>query len=810
MSFSVPKSTLESLEWERVVGKLRACCRSPLGRGLLADASGAMLFESDDEGVRARMRETSEARALLERDILLPLGGCIDLEPLLARAEKGFLLEGAELVELGTTLSAMHASRRLLDRNADEAPALASLARKIEPQIGLAEVVERCMDPSGDVRDAASATLARAREEVRRRSSMLKRRIERAIGHEDIAPHLSDRFYTVRNERFVLPVRAAARGRVRGIVHDASRSGTTIYVEPEDMIEPNNLLRQAGLTVEREIQRVLRELSSAVADTAGPIRESLAWLARLDLAFARGIHSRETGAVEPEIGREGIFELPALRHPLLPADGCVANDLRVGGDFAVLLLSGPNAGGKTVALKSVALAALMVRAGMHVLAGPGARVDLADRVLAEIGDHQDIRESLSTFSAAMTALAGILRDAGPHVLVCLDEIGVGTDPSEGAAIAQATLEALADAGARVVTTTHYNLLKEMAEIDPRFENASVEFDPRTLAPTYHVRIGSPGASSASAVAARMGLPRTVLARAAALLDREDRRLDRMLSELAATRAGLEAERRAAEALRAESDALREQYRAKLARLRERRDELFVGMRRDLEAAFREAHSEVARIVADLQRTPSSRRAARAREELEVVREEAGRHQAESGLVPEPTVVERAVDPIDWSRIRAGDRVRAPGGGVGTLLSLPDKKGRVRVQIAGAKLMVPHDQLAATTENNRERSRPASLGTEGPSPAHPDRSAGSGGAGGLAEVDLRGLRVDEALDRLDRALDLATAEGRDAIRIIHGIGTGALRSAVREHLPRSPHVVDWMECPREEGGAGATRGILRKD
>ena len=272
-------------------------------------------------------------------------------------------------------------------------------------------------------------------------------------------------------------MKADAKGHVRGIVHDATRSGTTLFVEPDGMVELNNRHREAELTVEREILRVLRDLSTAVARAVDSLRTSLEGIGRLDLAIARGQLSRDTEGVEPDVGTQGVFELPGIRHPLIPANECVANDLRVGEDFSVLLLSGPNAGGKTVALKCFALAALMVRAGLHVPANPGARVDLVDCVLADIGDHQDIQESLSTFSAAMANLAGILRDAGPNSLVCLDEIGVGTDPSEGAAIAQSTLEALADSGARVVTTTHYNLLKEMAEVDDRFENASVEIDP---------------------------------------------------------------------------------------------------------------------------------------------------------------------------------------------------------------------------------------------------------------------------------------------------------------------------------------------
>ena len=803
MPFDVAESTLGSLEWARLIDDLRTCCRTPQGRLLLSESSDESLFEADESDVRIRLCETTEARILLDRDAIAPLAGCADLTASLAHAEKGGVLEPTQLIDVRSTLEAMHATLRFFDHHREQTPALDELASRIEERSDLEAAIGRCLEANGEVRDAASTSLANARREALGLSGNLQRRIERALRHADIKPHLSDHFHTVRNGRFVLPVRADSKGHVRGIVHDASRSGTTLFVEPDDMVELNNRHRQAELTVEREILRVLRELSAAVARNAMPLRTNLEWIARLDLAVARGQLSRMTEGVEPEVGHEGIFELDGIRHPLISPDQCVANDLRLGRDFTVLILSGPNAGGKTVALKSVALAALMVRAGMHVPANPGARVDLVDRVLADIGDHQDIQESLSTFSAAMATLADILRGAGPNTLVCLDEVGVGTDPSEGAAIAQATLEALADSGARVVTTTHYNLLKEMAEIDDRFKNASVEFDPKTLAPTYRVRIGSPGASSATTVAARMGMPQRVLERAGGLLDREDRRLDRMLAELGASRALLESEKIAASSLRAESEQARQEYRTKLARLQERRDKLFGDMRRELDDSFRDAHSEVARIIAELQRQPSSRRAATARTQLETLRDHTAQTQSDRGIKPTPTPAESTTNPIDWPRARVGDAVRAPGGGAGTLLSLPDRKGRVMVQVAGAKLTISRDQLGgANPKTDRKTSSSGSTPSEItlPSPR----------IGGTVETDLRGLRVDEALDRLDVALDLAAAEGRDEVRVIHGIGTGALRSAVREHLPRSHYVAEWVEATREEGGAGATRGILKKD
>ena len=803
MPFEVAESTLESLEWSRIADALRIACRTPIGALILAESSAAGLFEATEEGIRARLAETSEARALLDHDEPPPLGGCADVRDALGRAEKGGVLEAAELSEVRRTLEAMHSTLRFFDRRREDSPELFEIAAHIEEAPGLETQIGRCLDANGEVRDGASPALAQARRDAHRLGGELQTRIERALQQADVKPHLSDAYYTVRNGRFVLPVKSDAKVHVRGIVHDASRSGTTLFVEPDGMVNLNNKHRQAELTVEREILRVMRELSAAVAREADSIRNSLERIGRLDLAFARGALSRDMDAVLPEIGREGVFELGGLRHPLIPADECVSNDLRVGADFRVLILSGPNAGGKTVALKSIALAALLVRAGMHVPANPGARVDLVDRVLADIGDHQDINESLSTFSAAMANLAGILRAAGPDTLVCLDEVGVGTDPSEGAAIAQSTLEALADDGARVITTTHYNLLKEMAEVDARFKNASVEFDPETLAPTYRVRIGAPGASSATTVAARMGMPQGVLDRASALLDREDRRLDQMLSELAASRALLESEKAAAASLRAESEQAREEYRGKLARLQERRDKLFGEMRGELDTSFRDAHGEVSRIIAELQRAPSSRRAADAKTKLESLRDETERVQEKRGFVPTPAEDAPAAAPIDWPKARVGDAVRTPGGGEGTLLSLPDRKGRVSVQVSGRKVVLGRDQLTslAGPPLDQAPSRPRERDAQ---PLPPAR------IGGLVEADLRGLRVDEAIERLDVVLDLAAAEGRDEIRVIHGIGTGALRRAVREHLPRSHYVVETVEAAREEGGAGATRAILRKD
>ena len=797
VDFSITQKTLERLEWPRLAARLAGAARTPRGRARLAPPPGedaAAGFAPSLEAVLERHAETAEALAILAEGEAPPLGGVGEVSGSLARAHKGGTLAAEALLGLRGTLAALRETAGFLEARREDAPRLALLAAAVREQAALERRIEAALEPSGEVRDTASPELARARRESRSVTAEIQQRLERLLQDPDLRSRLSDAYFTVRNDRYVLPVRAEAKGAVRGILHDASRSGTTVFVEPEALVDLNNRLRQSGLAVEREALRVLEELSAAVGGAADEIEAGISALAGIDLAFARATLAQELRATRPEVGSEGVVRAFGLRHPLLPADEAVGNDASLGEGYQVLVLSGPNAGGKTVALKSVALAVLCVRAGLFVPAEAGARVDLFDAVLADIGDEQDIRESLSTFSAHMANLSRIVDEATPRSLVVLDEIGAGTDPIEGAAVAQACLEALADRGARVITTTHYNLLKEMAEVTPRFANASFEFDPETLAPTYRLRVGHPGASSALAVAARMGLDPGVLARANQLLDREDRRLDRMLSELAATRAALEHEQHEGVRARAASEAVRAEYEAKLAALQERRETLYRSMHEDLERSFREAREQVAAVVRELQSGGSARDATRAQQrlsELAAERREALR-DAEPLAVQAPPLA-----PLDWRHARVGDAVGIRGGGEGRLLALPDQRGRVAVGVGGARLIVPMARVGAASAAEPAAPKPVSL--------HRETIAriADAEAPGAQRCDLRGLRVEEALDRLAEALDRAAALGSGSVTIVHGIGTGALRDAVRRHMKESPYVARFGPGEPGEGGEGVT-------
>ena len=753
------------------------------------------LFEGSREDAAIRRAETSEARAILKDGDLPPLQGIVELAALLVRARKGGVLSARELLDLRATTGAFSATARFFALRREIAPLLISHAEAIADFGDLEFDIDAALDPTGEVRDDATTTLAEARREARRLDAEIQTSLDSLLRDSGVAARLSDRYFTVRNDRYVLPVRADSRGGFGGIVHDVSNSGTTLFIEPERLVDLNNRHRQAELAIEREIRRILRELSAAAGRSADDVETAANRVTSIDLAFARAHFAEQINATSPEVLHEGIVDLPQLRHPLLPKEDAVPNDLRLGKDFQVLVISGPNAGGKTVAMKAAALAALFVRAGLHVPASPGARVDFFDGIHADIGDEQDIRESLSTFSGHMANLANIVEVADRNSLVVLDELGVGTDPGEGAAIAQAALETLADAGARVIVTTHYNLLKEMAEVDTRFANASVDFDERTLEPTYRLRIGAAGSSSATAVASRMGLRSDVVERAAALLEREDRQLDRLLSELAANRSALEREQREATQARSESEAARAEYRKKLEDLRDRREKLFRTMREDLDRGFRDAHAQIAAVIRDLQRGGTAQDAAHARERLQGLDARAKSAAAEEGF-------DREREPrpkVDWRKAHAGDTVRIEGGSDAVLLALPDRRGRVAIQKGSARVVVSAERVIELQHSSQKVV--SSRTTRTPTPAVRVDAGDNGDS--TSRCDLRGLRVDEALDVLDEFLDRAISADRRSLVVVHGIGTGALRSAVREHLQGSRYVASFENADPAEGGDGAT-------
>ncbi|MEE8558031.1 MAG: Smr/MutS family protein [Myxococcota bacterium] len=798
MGFLHDPATLERFEWPRLLARLAT--QASTARGAEVCRRGE--FAPDLESVRALLRETTEARRILDAEEDLPLGGISDLRPLLAGAARGQQQPTTELLGVLRTARAARQVATFLRERGERAPALAAVAADLPDLRALEGALERAITPEGELREDASPELRRTIRRIRDLEAEVERRMERKLRDPAIVPHLQDNYATTREGRPVLPLRADSHARVPGIVHDSSSSGTTVFVEPADVVEVGNRLRIARRDREREIERILAELLERVRADLDPLEETGRILEGLDAAMARGRLSHRLDAIEPSVGPDLPLALRLLVHPLLllegglPSGSVVPNDIALPEGVQALLVSGPNAGGKTVVAKAVGLAALSARAGLHVTCGAGSTLPLFDAVFADIGDEQDLRAGLSTFSARMTNLAEIVRRSGPRSLVVLDEVGEGTEPGEGAALAQALLEALVDRGATVVATTHFNRLKELGGEDGRFLNASAEFDRETLKPTYRVHLGVPGSSGAAWVAERVGVSPEIVERARTLLDGEDRKLEALTRGLSELRQELEAERRVATQVREETEQVRDEYEARLASLRAAREKALASMKDELEQAFRSARTEIADVVRELQRGKSSqgRAANEARDALARVR----RRTQEVERV-HPTEPASPRPPIDWRRVDVGSRLEVSGiPGEAVLVRGPGRKDEVVVRMGGIKMTLPESRVLRT------------LGPPEPRPrvGHVDVVRSPESEGLQEACDLRGLRVDEALERADAHLQRALGTSLSRVLFIHGHGTGALRAAIREWLRDSPFIATSEPAGPHEGGNGVTVATLR--
>jgi DNA mismatch repair protein MutS2 len=742
--------------------------------------------------VEAALERTAEARRALAQEGAPPLDGVPDPRPVLDRAStEGSVLDGPELLTLVPLLDAAPRLAAYARAIRPVAPALAASAESLPRLADLRDLLRRALDDDGAVTDRASARLGQVRRELRDRRRRLVADLERLLQTEGERV-FADRFVTVRHGRYVLPVRAEAKSRLRGIVHDRSQSGQTLFVEPEATVEANNDLVALEREEAQETARILGELSDAVRARRDELATLVDTLGALDAVFARAHLAERMEATRPAIDRDGGIELKAARHPLLlaqqwrdPSRTVVPVDLELAHDRPLLLITGPNAGGKTIALKTLALLSLMTQAGCHVPAKSGSRVPVFDRVFAVIGDAQSVAENLSTFSAFVKDVREVLDQADARSLVLLDELGAGTDPDEGAALARAILESLADRGTLVVATTHLEPLRAFAAVEPRARNASVEFDASTLAPTFRLVYDRPGQSWALAIAARLGLASDLILRAEGHRTAEARRLTELLAQLDAKN-------------RSEAERVRELERRETetaARLAAARD----AERRATEQArtvLERAKTEAAALLTDIRRAVSSewerlKRTDRSRPALQ----ESRRRLQEAGSRALPTVPAPA--PADGPLAPGAAVAAAHLGLKGELVEIQGEMATVRAGSMTVRVPVtalrrseaPVAARAATVRVTRG-------GDDGPS-----RSIG-------AELLLLGKTTDEARDLVEQYLDDAFMAGLPNVRLVHGKGTGALRKAVRTLLSSHPLVESFRDGEPSEGGAGATVAALK--
>jgi DNA mismatch repair protein MutS2 len=769
----------DALGWNAFCELLARFAATPLGH----DRAISLVPARELRAIELGLRETREARAALDTEGPPPWDGVTDVRPALTQAAPdGAILDGPTLVALGRTLAAASRLAAYGRRLATAAPGLAERCRELPACETLAEAIAHDLDPEGRLLDRASPRLRSVRRQIASLRAELQSRLEALLDRPTLAPALQDRYVTVRNGRYVLPVRGDARRAVRGIVHDHSASGATVFIEPEEVIELNNQLTQRGLEERDEELRLLRELTARVRVEIPQLEGLLDELGTLDLAFARAASAERLGASEPQITDGGDLELRAARHPLLVVQSwergtpVVPIDLWLPASRPALLITGPNAGGKTVALETAGLLTLMAQAGCHLPAEPGSRVPLTDQVLAVIGDEQSLAQNLSTFSSFVRQVREILETATARSLVLLDELGAGTDPAEGAALGAALVEALLARGARVVATTHLEPLKVFAQTDPRCENASVAFDAQRLSPTFRLEYGHPGPSYALTIGERLGLPPAVIASARAHLGEAGRRLETLLGDLTARERA--AEVAAADATHREAEASAALDRAQRALARA-----------ESEAARlrREAQAEARTIVAEARRKVGH--------ELDRLKtEEATRRRAQETYhrlrVTEAELGTPSVAPAANPAEAAPGHVRLRGLGLAGRVVAEDAE-TVTVQAGSLTVRVPRSELEPAAASTVSRAAPA---TTVSLPSRYDVPR---------ELHLLGRTTDEARVAVEKFLDDAVLAGHETVRIVHGKGTGALRRMVDGCLRKHPLVSAFRPGSPAEGGTGAT-------
>jgi DNA mismatch repair protein MutS2 len=800
--------TLHILEYPKILARLADFCDFSASAELARDLSPTPGFDDAFE----RLAETSEARKLLSTQDLT-IGGAHDIREQVDLAARGGVLEPKELLDVQNTLIATRNLRRNLEKQANDFPRLAELALRLPAPQGLVEAISRAIADNGEVLDNASDKLAGIRREVRVAHDRLMTRLQRYLTDPGTASKLQEALITQRDGRYVIPLRSEFKGQIKSIVHDQSSSGATLFVEPLAVVELNNTYRELQLAERDEVRRILAALSAQVGALAGEIVPGVQALAELDLAFAKAKYAEEIHAAEPVLhelkvsgskskvpdqpsilrsAQDKPFNFPTLklihaRHPLLDPATVVPVDIDLAPGTYALVITGPNTGGKTVSLKTVGLLALMAQSGLHIPAQSGSELPCFQAVYADIGDEQSIEQSLSTFSGHITNIVHILKKADRRALVILDELGAGTDPQEGSALARAILSHLLERNVTTFVATHYPELKTFAHSTPGVVNASLEFDIQTLRPTYHLVIGLPGRSNALAIAQRLGLPEAVVAAARSEINPDDLRADKLLGDIHRQRKIAFQESEKAGRARSEARRLERELAERLEKIEEERQSVLEQTRAEGELEVEILKAQLKTLKEELKKARQPLEALKAIEEkVEIIEEKAARPvkskkqktKPESPLAVEEKIVLRKL------------------GKEGTIISLDEDEAevqagalRIRVRLEDIQRLDFDEQVQSPKSKvQNPESRPSTFDLR-PSPG--------------MEVDLRGQMAEDALDMLEAYLDKAYLAGMPFVRIIHGKGTGKLRQVVRQALKGHPHVKSFEEGGGNEGGAGVT-------
>jgi len=790
--------TLRILEFVKIKEKLISLCSSELGKELAA----ALLPQTQPEEVERMLKETTDAVDFILRRGSPPLGGIHDIRDTLRRVELGTAINPGELLRVADTLRAARNLKNYAseaDPRADESGNhVRDLIASVTPNKRIEDSINAAIISDEEISDNASSTLASIRKRIREEQESLKDKLNSMIHSSKYQKFMQESIVTIREDRYVIPVKAEYRNEIPGLVHDSSASGATVYIEPMAVVEANNNIKQLRIKEQLEIERILQELTGEVAGIIEPLKANMTLFAQLDFVFAKAKLSLDLKCVCPKLNREKRINIKKGRHPLLDSKTVVPIDLWIGERFTTLVITGPNTGGKTVTLKTVGLFTLMVQSGLHVPAAEGTEMSVFDNVFADIGDEQSIEQSLSTFSSHMRNIVEILSRADDMSLVLFDELGAGTDPTEGAALAMSILENLHGRGAITIATTHYSELKVYALTTDGVENACCEFDVETLRPTYRLLIGVPGKSNAFAISKRLGLSDDILDRAREFLSGEEIQFEDVLMTIERNRRESEQERLQAESLRLEIEKLKKELEEQKYKLSSQREKL-----------LREAREEARRILLDARKDAGDileemKQATKLQDEKERRR---AAEEAKAKLRGSIGKIEESLAEGLFRRkgfVKPPENLK-PGDSVlildlnqkGTVITPPDKDGEALVQAGIMKINVHVTNLKLIDEQSYEIQRTGSS------------SIGVSKAMNISpRTDIRGMNVEEAIIILGKYLDDAALAGLSEVTIVHGKGTGALRSGVHQYLKTNHHVKSFRLGQYGEGEAGVTIVTLK--
>ena len=783
------EKSMATLELPQVLALLADCAATLEGK----ERCLALRPLTDLDDVARAQEETSAAVKML---ILRGSPGFSGVKPVsasLQRADMGGSLSTRELLDIASVLRCARGARDYGD--SEEKTVISHLFRSLTPNRFLEDSITNSILSEEEIADSASSELASIRRHMRSTEARVRDILQRLISSNQ-SKYLQESIITIRSDRYVVPVKAEHKNAIPGLVHDVSSSGSTFFIEPMGVVKANNELRELAAREKKEIERILAELSAQCAAHKEDIGEDYTLLILLDTIFARGQLSLKMEASQPGLS-ERYLRLRGARHPLLDKKKAVANDLELGDRFDTLVITGPNTGGKTVTLKTLGLITLMAQCGLHIPAKSDSTVRVFRRVLSDIGDEQSIAQSLSTFSSHMTNIVGILKEADGQTLILFDELGAGTDPVEGAALAAAVIESARELGALVAATTHYAELKVYAMTTPGVENASCEFNVDTLAPTYRLVMGIPGKSNAFAISRRLGLPEEIIDRAAARLDAENVRFEDVLTKLDQQRQEMEKDRAEARRLKLEMEQSAGKAREYRKRLEEERSKVVEKAQSEARAIIQEARDASDLALSELKELKK-------RQDLDWQQVNDGRAEARrllneaersiGGAAQEPEA------PPPTRPARAGDTVELVSMGTRASVLSVNKDGTLQLQAGILKITAKQDEVRVVegeTQSQKEARRIVQRAQ------HALRAAAA-----PSEIALRGMMTDEAIAVLDRFLDTAMMGKLESVTIIHGKGTGAVRKAVREHLKRSRYIKSFRPGRYGEGEDGVTVAELR--